>query len=332
MSPPKRTAHAPKATVAADSVQTTVPLRDKSEAPQWLYTPQGQRRGYIESRRLTELWFHTGTNCNLACRFCYEGSKPGDRRIEAISLDDVKPFIAEALELGVERLAFTGGEPFVNRHFLEILDFSLDHLPCLVLTNGTKPVRKRFHEIVKLREKPHTLSFRVSLDHPDPKKHDQFRGLGNFRTAMESLGMLHAAGFPVSIARLAVPDEDSAAIDRSYEPIFRQAGLPPNVPIVRFSDFLRPGSIADVPHITENCMTTYTTSEQRAEYMCAYGRMIVKKSGNVRVYACTLVDDDEDFDLGGTLKESVQIRVRLKHHRCYSCFAFGSSCSGPRYP
>lgn len=279
---------------------------------------------------MTELWFHTGTNCNLACRFCYEGSKPGDRRIEAISLDDVKPFIAEALELGVERLAFTGGEPFVNRWFLEILDFSLDHLPCLVLTNGTKPLRKRLPEIVALRAKPHVLSFRVSVDHPDPDKHDQFRGQGNFRMAMETLGMLHAAGFAVSIARLMKPDEDSAAIDRGYEPLFRQAGLPPDVPIVKFPDFLPPGSIANVPHITEKCMRTYTTAEQRSKFMCAYSRMIVKKKGRVRVYACTLVDDDEAFDLGSTLKESLQVRVRLKHHRCYSCFAFGSSCSGPR--
>mgnify|MGYP000134404179 CR=1 FL=1 len=26
-------------------------------------------------------------------------------------------------------------------------------------------------------------------------------------------------------------------------------------------------------------------------------------------------------------KESLQVRIRLKHHRCYSCFAYGSSCS-----
>ena len=47
----------------------------------------------------------------------------------------------------------------------------------------------------------------------------------------------------------------------------------------------------------------------------------------MRVYACTLVDDDESYDLGGTLEESMTKRVMLHHHRCYSCFAFGSSCS-----
>ena len=55
--------------------------------------------------------------------------------------------------------------------------------------------------------------------------------------------------------------------------------------------------------------------------------MIVKRKGRMRVYACTLVDDDPAYDLGGTLEESMQHRILLHHHRCYSCFAFGSSCS-----
>ncbi|MDG2315619.1 MAG: radical SAM protein, partial [Gammaproteobacteria bacterium] len=47
----------------------------------------------------------------------------------------------------------------------------------------------------------------------------------------------------------------------------------------------------------------------------------------MRVYACTLVDDDKSYDLGHNLKESMKKRIMMRHHRCYSCFAFGSSCS-----
>ena len=48
------------------------------ETTDWLQTDDGQPRGYIEPESLQELWFHTGTNCNLRCPFCFEGSKPGD--------------------------------------------------------------------------------------------------------------------------------------------------------------------------------------------------------------------------------------------------------------
>ena len=61
--------------------------------------------------------------------------------------------------------------------------------------------------------------------------------------------------------------------------------------------------------------------------MCNFSKMVVKKNGSMGVYACTLVDDDSDYDLGSTLSESMKIRIMLRHHRCYSCFAFGASCS-----
>ena len=302
-------------------------MREKTKDPGWLLTPGGQPRGYIESVALTELWFHTGTNCNLSCPFCFEGSKPGDNRIQFITLEDAKPFIDEALELGVAKFSFTGGEPFVNPHFMEILDSALEHRPCFVLTNGTEPLLNRMAKIIKFKGKPNPLAFRVSLDHPDPVKHDESRGKGNFRTALGTLGLLHAEGFGVSIARLMEPGEDSEAVDRSYAPLLREAGLPEDLLIVKFPDFLRPGSIADVPEVTENCMTSYTTAPRRVRYMCSFSRMIVKKNGRCGVYACTLVDDDEQFDLGETLAESLDVRIRLKHHRCYSCFGCGSTCS-----
>jgi hypothetical protein len=47
----------------------------------------------------------------------------------------------------------------------------------------------------------------------------------------------------------------------------------------------------------------------------------------MRIYACTLVDDDLRYDLGEDLESAMQQRIMLAHHRCYSCFAYGSSCS-----
>jgi hypothetical protein len=55
--------------------------------------------------------------------------------------------------------------------------------------------------------------------------------------------------------------------------------------------------------------------------------MVIKKNGQLRVYACTLVDDDEGYDLGSSLTKALEKRICMRHHRCYTCFAFGSSCS-----
>jgi hypothetical protein len=171
------------------------------------------------------------------------------------------------------------------------------------------------------------LGFRVSFDYPDANKHDAGRGQGNFTLSWKTISWLHKNGFPVSIARRRTKGENSKKADKNYHKYLKQAGLPLDTRIVSFPDFLAPGTLARVPHITEHCMTRYHTEESRGQFMCSFSKMIVKKDGQMRVYACTLVDDDPDYDLGGSLKESKDTRVMLKHHRCYSCFAQGSSCS-----
>lgn len=301
--------------------------RVSRETPAWLFDPQGNPRGYIQPKRIKELWFHTGTICNLRCSFCLEGSKPGDNRLNPITRTDVEPFIQEALALGAEQFSFTGGEPFVIPEMISILDYALDYKPCLVLTNATEPLLNCLHQIAPLIEKPFPLSLRVSLDHPDPVKHDAFRGEGNFQLSLKAMGQLHRLGFKVSVARLGAVSEDTGAVNRAYISYFKAAGLPEDTPMVVFYDFHEPGSHPDVPYITESCMTTYKTEEDRDQMMCNFSKMVVKQGGRMRIYACTLVDDDESFNLGGSLAEAMDIRVMLKHHRCHTCFANGTSCS-----
>ena len=293
----------------------------------WLRTSLGDARGYIDADRLRELWFHTGTTCNLHCPFCLEGSKPGDNRIQPLMLADVLPFLDEALELRVENFSFTGGEPFVVPEFLAILNTALEMRPCLVLTNGTEPLLNRMDEVLALRDRPHPVKFRISLDDPDPEKHDAGRGKGNFALSLQTMQRLDGYGFDISLARQMNPQEDSGTVDRQFETLFHEAGIRQPVNIVKFPDFLTPYSVAKVPEITETCMTRYQTEETRAGFMCRDTRFVLKKQNRMRVYACTLVDDDEDYDIGSTLRESLGVRIMLKHHRCYSCFAFGSSCS-----
>ncbi len=229
--------------------------------------------------------------------------------------------------MGVNKFSFTGGEPFVNLHFTDILDYALNFKPCLVLTNATEPLMNQFAQVKEFNSKLHPLNFRISLDHPDPVKHDESRGKGNFKKALDTLGRLYHEGFGVSIARLIPIGEDSTAVDKAYESFFRQAGVPLDITIIKFPEFYMPGSLSEVPKITEDCMTRYLSASQRDGFMCNYSKMIVKQNGQCGVYACTLVDDDCDYNLGSTLKVSMLERVMLKHHRCYSCFAFGASCS-----
>lgn len=293
----------------------------------WSQTPVGDKRGYIVAKDLQELWFHMGTRCNLSCSFCLEGSSPASKRLQSPKLADVKMYLDEALKLGVEQFSFTGGEPFLAKDFIDIVDLASQYKPCLILTNGSEPLLKRINQFALLVNNPYPISLRLSLDSPDPKIHDSERGEGNFQQVLANLKRLTTLGFGVSVARHMSANEDSDWVDEQYRQLFALNGLSPELHIVAFPDFLTPGVLADVPQITEQCMTTYHDEQSRGQFMCASSRMLVKTNGDMGIYACTLVDDDPEYHLGSDLAASLIPRISMKHHRCYSCFAYGSSCS-----
>ncbi len=293
----------------------------------WLLTPQGEKRGYIQPQELHELWIHTGTICNLACPFCFEGASAHSKRIITTSLADIKHLIDEALDLGVKQFSFTGGEPFMNKNFIEILDYCLTYKPCLVLTNATKPLTAALDALQSFTQKTHALSFRVSIDFPNEALHDKNRGVGNFVLALNNCAKLHTLGFSVSIAAQAQKNVDRALLQEQYRKLFVQFSLPENTHTVFFPDLLLPFQSPSIPYITENCMTTYKTAYERDKFMCAHSAMLAQKKDAIHIYPCTLVDDDDEYNMGQSLKEALQHRVMLKHHRCFACFSSGTSCS-----
>ena len=278
---------------------------------------------HIVCKAIKELWLHTGTNCNLKCRGCFEGAGPDVRRIETAAHHDMQPYIDTATECGVEKFSFTGGEPFLNPDILRTLDYALERAPCLVLSNGTAPLRDKAGHLEPLLQKRHPLSFRISLDFPDSAHHDALRGPGRFQEALAGIQLLHRTGFAVSVARRRRDNEQTASVEAAYSKLFVNNGLPSHLPLVSFPELLHVAPL----RISEDCLATYHTEESRAGFMCAFSRMVVKHNGKMGVYACTLVDDDPAFHLGADLKQAVACRVLLRHPRCSVCFSQGVSCS-----
>lgn len=271
----------------------------------------------VKLTHFRDLWFHTGTACNLECPFCLEGSKPGDTRLDRITLNEIKPLIDEAVTLGVERFCFTGGEPLIVKDIVKILSYALQFKPCLVLTNGTAPLIKRAHQLQALKQQPHALAFRISIDHPDEARHDTDRGWGNFKRAIEGLKLLHQAGFEISIARHSRPDEDTADVVARYTELLRKHGLPADTVVAPLPELGRPGAEhTDLPSPDAVARCAHAP-------ICASSRMALKQNGHLRVFACPLTDDDTRFDLGNSLSASLAHPVALLHRRCGQCIRLG---------
>jgi uncharacterized Fe-S cluster-containing radical SAM superfamily protein len=288
----------------------------------------------IALTRLRELWLHTGTACNLSCPFCHEGSKPGDTRLQAFTLAEVAPVLQQAVQLGVERFAFTGGEPLILKDIHSILAHALQLAPVLVLTNGTAPFIRRAHQLASLRALPHALAFRVSIDYPDEARHDAGRGLKNFRKAIEGLHLLHAAGFAVGITRQQQRGEDAAAINNRFRNLLRKQRLPEDLPIVALPELGALGSQA-IAISSAGAITATSPGDNATEPAqfvvppaCSRSRMLLRRDGAMRLAPCPLVDDAPDFDAPPDLEAACSAPTLATHARCSLCRSVGVNYIG----
>jgi uncharacterized Fe-S cluster-containing radical SAM superfamily protein len=293
-------------------------------------TAKGEDRALVTMTGLATLWFNTGTLCNLACKSCYIESSPTNDALVYLTTAEVRAYLDEiaAGALPTREIAFTGGEPFMNRDMIDILQLCLGRgFNVLVLTNAMRPMR-RFESA--LLELPHRdrLTLRVSLDHYSQLAHEAERGPNSWGKAIDGLKWLATNGFSIAVAGRHLGDEEEAVARAGYAALFAEQGLPINASnpaqLVLFPEM---DAQADVPEITTACWDLLHVNP--ASMMCASSRMVVKRKGEIgpRVAACTLLPYDPHFDMGATLTEASR-PVTLNHPHCSRfCVLGGASCS-----
>ena len=104
------------------------------------------------SKKKDELWINTGTRCNLTCIHCYIDSNPTNDFLEQLTLDDIRDELKTAQKFGVENIHFTGGEPFINKNIIPMIEAAMRITDTTILTTGTKPLRKNIPQRSQLEK------------------------------------------------------------------------------------------------------------------------------------------------------------------------------------
>ncbi len=316
----------------------TYPLSSKSKTLDQfkftdpLLTVHGEKRAIVTLKRLSTIWFNTGSLCNIACKNCFMKSSPTNDDLSYLSLEQVAVYLDEiaAENLPVEEVAFTGGEPFMNAEFLDMVSESLSRgFRVLVLTNAMKPLLLRQKQLCRIKEQyGDLLVLRVSIDHFTRKGHEEIRGRDSWKPMMEGLKWLSVNRFNLHIAGRTCWNETEKQSRAGYGRLFRSEHLciDENDPVklVLFPEMDRS---LDVPEITSGCWGILGVNPETM--MCASSRMVVQKKNSLGpvVVPCTLLPYEKEFELGGSLAESIK-DVHLNHPHCAQfCVLGGGSCS-----
>jgi len=156
---------------------------------------------------LKAIYLNPIDSCNLKCRHCWlspdaliAGSTLTGRNsgVESgPSLDAMKRVITEAKPLGLDSIKLTGGEPFLRKDILDLIDLFHDEgLYVDIETNGTLIDRS----VARRLEQARVRYISVSLDGASEKTHDDLRGVqGAFRNAIRGIGHLRECGLNTQI-------------------------------------------------------------------------------------------------------------------------------------
>jgi sulfatase maturation enzyme AslB (radical SAM superfamily) len=292
-------------------------------------TSDGSNRAFIKARNIKTLWFNTGTLCNIECKNCYIESSPKNDSLAYLTFEEVKSFIDEAVDknLGTNEIGFTGGEPFMNKDIMKMIDYSLRKgLKVLVLSNAMKPMLNRTKELIKLNHS--NLTIRVSIDHYEKEKHEEIRGKNTYDVMLLGLKWLNENNFNYTLATRLLWNEKEEDLRKNFGTFIKNNNLrlDTNSP-KELVTFVEMDEKIDTPEITTSCWDILNKDPN--DVMCSWSRMVVRKknSKNPSVIACTLLPYADEFDLGETLTNSLQ-KIYLNHKHCSKfCVLGGSSCS-----
>jgi sulfatase maturation enzyme AslB (radical SAM superfamily) len=291
----------------------------------------GNRQSAIESpevplSHLDEIWFQVGgTLCNLECRHCFISCSPHNHNFGFLDLETIRRALEESVRLGVKEYYFTGGEPFLNRDMVAILELTLRYGPATVLTNGTVLKDDWLERLRRADEaSPYSLEFRVSIDGFTAEENDPVRGAGTFERALRGVRQLLAHGFlPIITVTRVRDDEDDGALVEGFVRLLRAHGYDrPRLkilPVLRLgAEVQRQRGYQEEERVTPEMLADF----DRGQLICDHARIVTNRG----VHVCPILIDAPDARLGATLAEALT-PYPLRHHACYTCYQYGSICA-----
>ena len=322
------------------SKSTPIVIR-KFQDPDW--TAKGEVRAFVPLTKLETLWINTGTLCNIECANCYIESSPTNDRLSYITPDEVKTYLQEIADyrLGTAEIGFTGGEPFMNPHFLQMLEDVLKRgFKALILTNAMKPLQrpKIKRGLLALQQCfGQQITLRISLDHYTKEFHERERGPDAYDKAIEGIDWLSRNGFILNIAGRTMWHESEDKERQGYADLIkaRHWSIDAHDPqqLILFPEM---DEKTDVPEITESCWGILGIRPDAM--MCATSRMVIKRRGadKPQLVPCTLIAYEQAFEMGTRLRDAskadsgmfAQGAVKLCHPYCAKfCVLGGGSCT-----
>lgn len=153
-------------------------------------------------RTVRYIRFSVTDRCNLRCLYCRSGADSFIPHKNILRYEEMEALVRLALSHGINKVRFTGGEPFVRKGFMNFLSRLRAAHPELELrlTSNATRILPYINELKELN----IAAINISLDSFDPERFAAITGCDVLPTVRKSLDALLEANIPIKINAVAL--------------------------------------------------------------------------------------------------------------------------------
>lgn len=152
-----------------------------------------------EGRHYSYLRLSVTDRCDFRCEYCMPegGEEQHERRVDLLTFEEIEQLVGIFQVLGIRRLRFTGGEPFVRRGFVRLVERIASAFPDLALALTTNAGQLERH--VPQLKAARVESINISIDSLDEERFARITRGGDLNKVRRGIEAAAAAGLSVKL-------------------------------------------------------------------------------------------------------------------------------------
>ncbi|NND16238.1 MAG: GTP 3',8-cyclase MoaA [Eudoraea sp.] len=158
-------------------------------------------------RNINYLRLAVTDRCNLRCAYCMpEHGALFAKKDALLSLEELKRASSLMVDMGINKIRITGGEPFVRKDIMPLLEHlsNLDGLDEISITTNATGIGPHIEDLKRLG----ILNVNVSLDAIRPETFKKITKRDSFQTVYDNLVQLMTHGFNTRINFVVLEDQN----------------------------------------------------------------------------------------------------------------------------
>jgi cyclic pyranopterin phosphate synthase len=156
-------------------------------------------------RVVRDLRISVTPRCNYACFYCDPMREGAKDPIGTVSVDDIDVILTAAVQLGIESVRFTGGEPLLRRELPQMIELAKRKhaVPDVALTTNASLLARRLPDLLDAG----LDRINVSLDAADAEAFREATGGGTIQQDWDGIRAAEEAGLtPIKLNAVVVRD------------------------------------------------------------------------------------------------------------------------------